>query len=399
MFDISVKQTALGKALSYLEATVGKNANNLGDNCISMSLKSIKGKVGKLEMYTTNTNEVTSLELEVTVLDPKTKVAPYVDFKRLNKVILSIPPDETIRLKEKTNCIELSWSLSKKVKLVGNTIGMLPLPEIDKAIDTAIIPKEFIQRTILNASSIIEDSISLPIFNCVRYHTVNQDIECTAMDVNNKRMFMQKDSIQSINNKDTEILIECSKLKKSLSIFEDYNKIEFKMDNNITMLRGTDIVSNMTQKTNGVIDNIRYYARRLNGNFPSTIKATIEVTPKEFITFNKKDFIDCFSRVKAIEDKSIGTDIKITLDKTEAEIEYTSSNGQIDEIINTQKQIRFPFKTRIKYRELNDILKILDGVQFQIGLLPNTNNYYVVRENNNNNLLFTITSIYSPLKV
>ena len=66
MFDITIEQKTLAKALEYLEPTVGKGGNNLGENCISMKTTGN----GSIEMYTTNSIEFTKLEYKLKAVQP-----------------------------------------------------------------------------------------------------------------------------------------------------------------------------------------------------------------------------------------------------------------------------------------------------------------------------------------
>ena len=242
MFNISIEQKVLMKALEYLEPTVGKNASGLGDNCIAMKTTGN----GSVEMYTTNTLEFTKLEAIVAVGGAGTNsvdTAPYVDFKRFKSIIASIPANEVVSLEASVNDLLINFALKKvPVKLVGCTNGMIPLPTNQFPASTQItVPKSVVKTAIDNVSSIIIDSTAAPIYNCMRIYTVNTNVEFTALDMTGKRTFCWNTQATN-NNPTTDILVEVSKLKKSSKIFEDFNELEFNMDNSVICINGSDIV-------------------------------------------------------------------------------------------------------------------------------------------------------------
>ena len=220
MFNISIEQKVLMKALEYLEPTVGKNASGLGDNCIAMRTTG----TGSVEMYTTNTLEFTKLEAIVAVGGNSVDVAPYVDFKRFKSIIASIPANEVVSLEASVNDLLINFALKKvPIQLVGCTNGMIPLPTNQFPTSTQItVPKPVVKTAIDWVSSIIIDSTAAPIYNCMRIYTVNTNVEFTALDMTGKRTFCW--NAQATNNNPTmDVLVEVSKLKKSIKIFEDFN--------------------------------------------------------------------------------------------------------------------------------------------------------------------------------
>ena len=99
MFDISIEQPVLMKALEYLEPTVGKNTKGLGDNCVSMRTTGN----GSIEMYTMNTIECTCLEAIVSMGGNTVDQSPLMDFKRLKAIVSTIPSNEIISMKASVN--------------------------------------------------------------------------------------------------------------------------------------------------------------------------------------------------------------------------------------------------------------------------------------------------------
>lgn len=387
MFNISIEQKVLMKALEYLEPTVGKNATGLGDNCISMSTTGN----GSIEMYTTNTLEFTKLEAIVAVGGNTQDTAPYVDFKRFKAIISSIPANEVISLEASVNDLLINFALKKTpIKLVGCNNGMIPLPSNQFSSSTMVtVPKNFMIQAANNVCSIITDSVSTPIYNCMRVFTSGMGVEVTALDMTGKRTFVQSGTATG-NNPQQEILFEASKFKKSLKLFEDYNELEFYMDQNMVRVDGTDPVSSYAQKTNGMIANISYFARRLNGAFPPNIKANFSPMPSEFSEINTEELLNCFTRIKAIEDQTNGGIIGFEINGNNATVTLNSVYGNVEDVITTENTVSKSFKTMFKHASLNDIMKVIGTNTFEIGVLPNHPTNYVIKSKGNSDVMFTV---------
>lgn len=387
MFNISIEQRVLMKALEYLEPTVGKNQMGLGDNCVSMKTTGN----GSIEMYTTNTVEFTKLEAIVAMGGNTQDVAPYVDFKRFKAIISSIPSNEVISLEASVNDLLINFALKKTpIKLVGCTNGMLPLPTNQFPSSTAVtVPKQLMIMAANNVCSIITDNTSTPIYNCMRIFTTAMDVEITALDMTGKRTFTQS-GLATGNNPQQEILLEASKFKKSLKLFEDYNELEFNMDQAMVCVNGTDHVPSYAQKTQGMIDNVSYFARRLNGAFPANIKANFTPMPTEFSEFNKTELANCFTRIKAIEDQTNGGTIGFEVNGSNAIITLNSAYGNIEDSIAAENTVTRTFKTMFKYENLDDIMKVIPTDTFEIGVLPNHPTNYVIKSKGSNDVMFTI---------
>lgn len=390
MFDISIEQTVLIKALEYLEATVGKNATGLGDNCIAMKTTGN----GSLEMYTTNTVEFTKLEAIVAVGGNTQETAPYVDFKRFKSIISSIPSNEVVSLKASVNDLLINFALKKTpVKLVGCNNGMIPLPSNQFPSSTMVsVPKIFMADAVNNVCSIITDNDATPIYNCMRIFTTAMEIDVTALDMTGKRTFAQS-GVAICNNPQQEILLEASKFKKSLKIFEDYNELEFYMDQGMVCVNGADMVSSYYQKAKGMINNVSYYSRRLNGAFPPNIKSNFMPMPDEFSEISKEELLNCFTRIKAIEDQTNGGIVGFEITGSSAIVTLNSVYGNIEDVITTENTVTKPFKTSFKYGCLNDIMKVINASSFEIGVLPNHPTNYVVKAKGSNTVMFTVPGI------
>lgn len=388
MFDISIEQKVLMKALDYLEPTVGKNATGLGDNCICMKTTG----TGSVEMYTTNTVEVTKLEAIISAGGATKDTAPYVDFKRFKTIISSIPDNEVVSIKANVNDLLINFALKKTpIKLVGCNNGMIPLPT-NNFTDTIIVPKNFVSNAVNNVCSIITDSSSTPIYNCMRIFTSNMGVEVTALDMADKRTFVQSGTATN-NNPQQDVLLEASKLKKSLKLFEDYNELKLSMDNTTVCIMGDDPVSNYAQKTKGMITDITYFARRLTGAFPANIKANFNPMPVEFVEINKEEILNCFTRIKAIEDKTSNGIIGFEVNNNNCILTFNSSYGNVEDNIATENNVTRTFKTMFKYESISDIMKVIGTDTFEIGVLPNHPTMYVIKSTGSNDVMFTVPGI------
>lgn len=392
MFDITIEQSVLAKALEYLEPTVGKGNGNLGENCISMATTGN----GSIEMYTTNSIEFTKLEAIVSFGGNTVEQAPYVDFKRFAAIVKTIPANEVISIKANVNDLMINFSLKKTpIKLVGDSNGMIPLPNNQfPSSGIMVIPQVLLKDALDNVCSIITDSVSTPIYNCMRIATDQANVEITALDMSGKRTFAQT-GLATGSNPTTDILIEASKLKKSFKIFEDYTEIEMSMDNNMIRINGDVPVSSYAQKTKGMITEISYYARRLNGSYPANIRSTFNPLPTEFSEINKEELLNSISRVKALEDNSTGGNIGFEVNGNNAVIAVSSAYGNLEDNITTENTISSSFKTTFKYASLSDIMKVINANSFEIGVLPNHPSNYVIRAKGSTDVMFTVPGIVS----
>lgn len=392
MFDITIEQSVLAKALEYLEPTVGKGNSNLGENCISMMTTGN----GSIKMYTTNSVEFTELEAIVSFGGNTQEQAPYVDFKRFAAIIKSIPANEVVSIKANVNDLMINFALKKTpIRLVGDSNGMIPLPTNQFPSTGAMtIPKQLLGDALNNVCTIITDSVATPIYNCMRIFTDQTNVEITALDMTGKRTFVQS-GLATGMNPTADILIEASKLKKSFKIFEDYTEIEMVMDNNMIRIRGDVPVNNYSQKSKGMITDIIYYARRLNGSYPTNIKSTFNPLPTEFSEISKEELLNSLSRVKALEDSSTGGNIGFEVNGGTAVITTTSSYGNLEDSIATENTISSSFKTTFKYASLSDIMKVINTNSFEIGVLPNHPSNYVIKAKGNVDVMFTIPGIVS----
>lgn len=390
MFSVSIEQSTLMKALEYLEPTVGKNSTGQGDNCIGMRTTGN----GSMEMYTTNTLEFTKLEAIVAMGGSTQEVAPHVDFKRFKTIISSIPSYEIVSLEANVNDLLINFSLKKTpLKLVGCTTGMMSLPNVTAA-SPVTIPIASVKTATDNVCSIITNNANTPIYDCMRIYTNNIDIEVTAIDVTGKRTFVQLDT-GTTNNPTQEILLEAHKFKKSLKLFEDYRELEFYMTQNMVLVAGADIMPTYYQKTKGMIDNVCYYARRLSGAFPTNIRANFKQLPTEFAEIGREELLNCFTRVKAIEDQTSGGLIGFEANKGNVVVTLNSAYGNIEDSIATENSIVKTFKTVFKYDNLSDIMKVMDSDTFKIGVMPNHPNSYVIKSKGSNGsaVMFTVSGM------
>lgn len=386
MFNITIEQSVLAKALEFLEPTVGKNTNQLGDNCIAMATTGNSS----MTMYTTNTIEYTHLEVIVGTGGTTVEQAPYVDFKRFKAIISSIPANETISIKAGVNDLEISYALKNKpVTLNGSVSGMLPLPSNNfSSFPVVTIPKDTLVSALSNATAIIAESDSSPIYNCIRIATNGVAIDFSAVDIDTKRTFVSTANATQ-NNPVAEILVEAPKMKKSLKIFEDYQELDMYMDNAVIRVDGA-VMNQNTPKTKGMITNVSYYTRRLSGAFPSSIKNSYAVLPSEFCEINKEEMISSLSRVKALEDSGTGGLIGFEVNGSNCIISIKSSHGTLEDSIIMENVSSKSFKTVFKHQNISDIIKVIPTDTFEIGALPQHPANYVVRAKGCTDVMFTV---------
>lgn len=390
MFDVTIQQKDLMKALSYLEPTVGKNSQNLGDNCLSMETTNR----GSMKMTTNNTVEFTTLEVIVSGGAATVDKAPYVDFKRFKAIIASIPEGEFISIKQNVNNLLINFSLKPKpIELVGCGNGFLPIPAVNQT-DTLTIPKKDMEEALNGACSIIEESQATPIYNCIRIATNAQDVELTGLDYGTKRMFM-KTFRATQNNPQMDVLIEAGKLKKSIKIFEDFNELQMEMDSSMVSVTGVDQVQKYQQKA-GNISDIQYVCRRISGVYPANIAQSFVPGPSEFSEINKEEILNAIARAKAVEDTSGGQHaVSFKVDGSNVTMSLSSSYGNIEDSIKAENSVTKQINAVFKYDHLSDVIKTIDEQTVEIGCLPNHPAYYVVRPKGSTSEAFTIAGMVS----
>lgn len=390
MFSVTIEQSILAKALEFLEPTVGRNASQFGDNCISMMTTGN----GSMRMYTTNTVEYTTIEVIVGIGGNTTDQAPYVDFKRFKGIIASIPANEMVSISQ-TNSSDLQINYAMKgtpVTLVGSNNGMLPIPpNAFSNTPTVTIPKAMLTKALNSATSIITDSSSAPIYNCVHISTNGMVVDFTAVDTAAKRTFMYT-GVATQNNPQADILVEASKLKKSLKIFDDYQDLDMYMDTTMVRIDGAVMVANAS-KTNGMISSVSYNTRRLSGVFPPNIKNNFNPPPQEFCEINKAEMLATFARVKSLEDSSTGGQIGFEVNGSNCMITMNSSYGRVEDSIIMENVSTKSFKTVFKHQNISDIIKTLPTDTFEIGVLPAHPTNYVVRAKGSADMMFTIPAL------
>lgn len=392
MFDVKIEQSYLMKAIEYLEPTVGKNTNGLGDNCISIRTTGN----GSIAMFTTNTVEFTELEVIIATGGTTQDQAPLVDFKRFKGIISTIPATEIVTIKESVNDMLISFGLKKTpIKLVGCTTGIVPLPNnAFPSANVISIPKALVKDILTNVCAIVEDNDASPIYNCMRIYTDKNTVEATALDITHKRTFTQN-GMATCNNPQQDILIEASKLKKSMKLFEDFNEMELTMDANMIRIEATDPLAAINQQTKGMISNIKYYCRRLTGAFPANIKKTFYPQPKEYVEINKEELMDSFLRAKAIEDQTSGGMVRIQHNSGNILIGMNTTHGNMEDDIVAVNKPATNFASVFKYPNIMDVLKVIHTDTVEIGVLPNHQNNYVIKATGHTDVMFTVSTMNS----
>lgn len=381
MFEVVVLQETLKTALDYLSPTVGKNSLNLGDDCISLE----STDTGSCILYTTNTVEATVIEVVCSNSTQKA-TAPYVDFKRFKGIIESIPSNEYITIKEGVNQLLISFSMRKTPIIINaNNTGMIGKPLIINNAQVKMIdfPVDFFNKIVTKASSIINDSSTVQLMNCIKITVGSPDVTAEAIDVNSKRTFMMTDSFGSCSTKET-FLIEASKMKKSLKLFEDYTDFEIGHDNSSIIIKGGTKSTNVKHpNASNDITDVCYILRQLNGTFPNVAQYyTQQYQPLEFISVDKSDIMSSIARIKAIGDNSsFQNGILIKADKNECSVSFNSAYGQLDDPIDVYNGIQGSFNMIFNHKELEEILNNIQTDYVDIGLMNGSSSNFIIKPN------------------
>lgn len=383
MFEVVVLQETLMTVLNYLEPTVGKNTQNLGDDCISLE----STDTGSLILYTTNTFESTVIEI-ICSNGTKAAQAPYVNFKRFKGVISTIPGSEYITIKEGVNQLLISFSLRKTPIVINtNNNGMLSKPTIVTAPPSQMIdfPVDFFEKVVTKSSSIIQDSSTVQLMNCVKITVDKPTVTAEAIDVNSMRTFMMTESF-GVCTSPVEFLIEASKMAKSLKLFEDFTDFEIGHDNAFTLIKGGNRPAALNRKhqtaSNDIVG-VWYCIRQLNGAFPSVSNYyTANFLPSEYITVNKQEILNSISRIKAIgDDTSFHTGITIKADKTEFSLGFGSQYGQLEDQIDVLTPIQGSFNMVLNHKRFEEVIKNIPADYIDIGLMSQTAGNFIIKGN------------------
>jgi len=373
MFEVVILQSVLKTALDYLAPTVGKNSQNLGDDCISLEATD----VGSCILYTTNTIESSVLEV-VCSNATKAATAPYVNFKRFKGIIESIPSNEYVTIKEGVNQLLISFSMRKSpIVINADNNGMIAKPSIIGSLptDMAEIPVHFFNSVITKANSIIREGATAQIMNCVKLTIGNPSVTAEAIDVTSKRTFMMTDDF-GINSTPQTFLIETSKMAKSLKLLEYYSTFEIGSDNAFIVIRGIKPIN-----TSGNIIDSYYVLRKLSGSFPNVAQYYgAQYAPAEYITVSKNDILNSIARIKAIgDDTSFGTGISIKADKSEFGVSFNSQYGQLDDPVDVYNGIKGSFSMTFNHKEFEEVLKNITTDYVDIGLMAGTASNFIIK--------------------
>lgn len=398
MFNIQILQSTLMTVLNYLEPTVGKNAMNMGDDCICME----STDTGTCKFFTSDTIEFAQLEAICANSTTQNK-APYVNFKRLKGIISTIPATEYITITDSgTNELLINWAMKKTpIKLIGNLNGMVALPAVFSSEPAVMndLPYQFLKDAATKASNIIQESVSNTLMNCIKLHVDNPDVTVEAIDVNSKRTFFMSEKIGNAITPQVYHL-EASKLSKALKMFEDYQDIELGIDNNMTLIKSSSPKPSGC-KTADIIDTM-YAIRNLTGVFPAVSQYySSTYLPAEYITVNKTDLLNSIGRIKAVVDNSLTVPPSITIkvDKGEFNLNYVSTYGEIDDMVDTDNSITTPFGASFNYKNLEEIIKNIPSDFIDIGVMQKTSANFIIKGSNTSNNTYTEGDMYSILSV
>ena len=383
MFEVVILQETLKTVLDYLSPTVGKNSQNLGDDCISLETTD----TGSCILYTTNTFESTVIEV-ICSNSTKAATAPYVNFKRFKGIIESIPSNEYITIKEGPNQLLITFSMRKTpIVINASNNGMIQMPAIVNTLPSQMIdfPVEFFNQIITKGASIINDSPTVQIMNCIKITVGNPEVTAEAIDVTSKRTFMMTDTFGLCGKPET-FLIEASKMAKSLKLFEDFTDFEIGHDNSFIVIKGGNrpaIYNRKHQNVSNDIIDVSYVLRQLSGAFPNVSQyysATYQ--PVEYITVNKSDIINSISRIKALgDDTSLQRGISIKADKNEFSVSFNSQYGQLDDPIDVLNGIKGSFSMIFNHKEFEEILKNIPADYIDIGLMTGSTGNFIIKGN------------------
>lgn len=396
MFNVQILQSTLMSVLNYLEPIVGKNATNMGDDCICMD----STNTGTCKFFTSNMIEFAQLEAICANATTPDR-APYVNFKRFKGIISTIPVTEYVTLTDSgANELLISWAMKKTpIKLTGNLNGMITAPSVFSSVPVIMndLPFHFLRDAATKASNIIQESVSNTLMNCIKLTIGNPDITVEAIDVNSKRTFFMSKQIGNATTPQVYHL-EAGKLSKALKMFEDYPDIEIGDENNTTLIQSSSPKPSCC-KTTDIVDTM-YATRNLAGNFPVVSQYyNSTYLPMEYITVNREELLKSIARIKAVTDDgtTIPPSVMIKVDKGEFNLSYSSVYGQIDDLIDTDNTVTIPFVASFNYKNFEEVIKNIPSVFIDIGVMQKTSANFIVRGSNTGSNVYNVGDMYSIL--
>lgn len=383
MFEVVILQETLKTVLDYLAPTVGKNTQNLGDDCISLE----STDTGSCILYTTNTMESTVIEV-ICSNSTKAATAPCVNFKRFKGIIDSIPANEYVTIKEGVNQLLVSFSMRKTpIVINASNNGMIAKPSIVNTMPSQMLelPVTFFNDIVTKATAIINDSPTVQIMNCIKLTIGNPDVTAEAIDITTKRTFMMSNNIGTAT-KPVTFLIEASKMAKSLKLLEDFDDFEIGHDNAFILIQGTNRPQPWQRKHQNAsndITKVAYVIRQLSGAFPNVAQYyTQAYEPKEYITVNREDILNSIARIKALgDDTSFHSGITIKADKKEFSMEFNSQYGNLNDPIDVHGGINGCFGMVFSHKDLEEIIKNIQTPYVDIGLMNGSTSNFIIKGN------------------
>ncbi len=396
MFEVTLEQNIFAKALKLLAYTVGDNSKGFNDDCISMELSP---DLSKLIMYTTDTNSFTKCDIPVSLCKSTTPdKAPYVPFKRLKKIVESVPESEPITLKENNNGdLQVKYQLKNGTTIISTKGSYLQLPSVNEK--EICVKTNFLKYSAQSAWKIIDssDATNAPIYQCMRIATSNLlDVEVTALDHKLSRAYYNKDKT-TISNPSQEIIIQANVLHNAMSMFDGYDDMLLSTDGNIIKVE-PDISSKQTVPDNHIANNIfnvELYSRVINGNFMNNISSYFGAGPAQYAEIDFQEFKTAFERAKAIQDDFVGNrSVNIEVTDNKAKMSYSSLYGELNEEINLSYSISNGINNYFLYDSFLDILGGFDKdtKNIYIGKINNAPNNIILKGVHMPNEMFMISS-------
>lgn len=372
MFKIQILQDDLAHVLNDIQGTTGDA--NLG--CDNVSVTDLGNNI--VEIYTTNSIDHARVILACTkgyAVNQPVQM-PYVSFKRFKSIIDSIPKGEFITIEETNNAIQINYGMRKKpITLIAASNGIVPIPTKFQNSGIPITVKKLIVYKAVNlASSIISgsNSISRTIADYMHLDANGFDVEFSAVDVTDNRIFYQKSQTTDNNNGAIDLPINC--LKKTKGMFIGFNDLVFEDFGNIIKISGDD-----KQQTTNYLS-VEFYSRKINGVLPQV--SNMFTGNIEYSTINTKEFMASLERIGAIEDDTVnGNTLSMNITSDNVNIVKTSQYGNIEDNITAENERSEAIVEDFKISPLADMLKSLDANApvdaFDMGFIKRNNGSYL----------------------